>query len=177
MSYIEITAQAFGIVGLVFAIFSFQEKNNKKFFVKQALSGLMFAVNYLLIGAVAGALFNLTNLLRASLFKSGDRKPGKLIIVLAAYSLCVVFSIYMTRNSILQIVLTLIIYISLEVMSYLMWLGSGKHIRYGQLFVSSPSWLVYNSFNFTLGGIICEILSIISVIVSFIRYGKNGFEK
>lgn len=30
--------------------------------------------------------------------------------------------------------------------------------------------------SFTIGGIICEIFTIVSVIVSFIRYRKNEFE-
>ena len=58
-------------------------------------------------------------------------------------------------------------------MTLLMWGGNGKYIRYGQLFASSPSWLVHNIINFSLGGIIGEIFTMCSVIVSFIRFGKD----
>ena len=58
MQTIDIVAQAFGILGMIFAIFSFQNKGNKGFFIMQALSGLSFAANYFLIGAVAAGLSN-----------------------------------------------------------------------------------------------------------------------
>ena len=134
-------------------------------------------VNYLLIGAVAGTLFNLTNLVRGTLFKKGDRKLWKLVLVVTMYTVCVAISMYMVRSNPLNIFLTLLIYVSIELMSVLMWLGNGKHIRYGQFFTSSPTWLVYNIFNFTLGGILCELFAMTSVVVSFIRFGKDGFEK
>ncbi len=52
-----------------------------------------------------------------------------------------------------------------------------KAIRTVRLFAVTPAWLAYNITVFSLDGIICEGFNIISIIISFIRYGKNGFEK
>ena len=68
MNYVEIIAQIFGIFGLIFSALSYQEKNNKKFFIKQGLAGLMFFLNFAMIGAISAALFNLTNLVRGAVF-------------------------------------------------------------------------------------------------------------
>lgn len=177
MSTLEMVAQTFGIAGLILAVYSFQEKNNKKFFTAQGLSGLMFSLNFILIGAVSAALFNITNLVRAALLLKNDHKPWRLIVIEILYSLCFAFSISTIRNNAFQIFLSSLIFFSLIIMTVLMWKGNGKNIRYGQFAISSPAWIIHNIFNFSLGGILCEIFSMMSVIVSFIRYGKNGFEK
>lgn len=177
MEYIEIIAQIFGILGLIISALSFQEKDNKRFFIEQGLSGFMFFLNFILIGAVSAALFNLTNLVRGTLFSKKDKKLWKLIAVAGLYSVCLAFALSKIINDPFQIFLSVLTYIPLELMTVLMWLGNGKHIRYGQFFASSPSWIIHNIFNFSLGGILCEVFTMTSVIISFIRYGKNGFEK
>ncbi len=64
----EIIAQGFGIIGLVIIVASFQCKKNKNFFLMQGMGSLAFVLNFFLINAYAGALFNLTNLIRGLLF-------------------------------------------------------------------------------------------------------------
>ena len=53
----EIIAQTLGIIGFIFAVISFQEKKNKRFFIEQGLSGLFFAANFFMLGAISAALF------------------------------------------------------------------------------------------------------------------------
>ena len=43
--------------------------------------------------------------------------------------------------------------------------------RYG--LISSPSWLVYNIVNFAIGAIICEVLSLCSIVIGMIRLDRN----
>lgn len=176
MNSIEIIAQIFGILGLILSALSFQEKNNKRFFVKQGLSGLMFSVNFILIGAVAATLFNMTNLVRSALLFKNDRKPWRLIVIEVLYTACFGFSLSLIADQAFQVFLTALTYFSLVFITVFMWLGNGAHIRYVQLAVSSPAWIVHNIFNFSLGGLMCEIFAMTSVIISFIRYGKSGFE-
>ena len=177
MDYIKIISQLFGILGLVFSALSYQEKNNKRFFIEQGLAGLMFFINFTLIGAMSAALFNLTNLVRGAIFSKKEKKLWKLIVVAGLYTICFVFSLSLIIDNPFQIFLSSLTYLTLEIMTVLMWRGNGKYIRYGQFFVSSPSWIIHNIFNFSLGGILCEIFMMTSVIISFIRYGKNGFER
>lgn len=177
MELIDIIAQGFGIAGMLFAFFSFQAKRNTNFFILQALCGVMFAVNYGMIGAVSGMLFNLAGIARGMLFRKSDRKAWKLFLVEVLFLACITVSLVFYTRGVLQITLSLLTYTALAAGTYVMWTGSGKNIRYIQLFFVSPAWLVYNVVNFTLGGILCESFNMISTIVSFIRYGKDGFEK
>lgn len=177
MDFLKTAAQIFGIAGFLFAIFSFQSKKNKIFFVFQGLSGLMFFMNFMLIGATSAALFNLVNLIRGILFSKNDKKVSKLVITDTLYTVCFIFSLSLITDELFQIFLSALTYFALFTMSIFMWKGNGKHIRYYQFAVVSPVWLIHNIFNFTLGGILCEVFNMLSVIVSFIRYGKDGFEK
>ena len=177
MDPINLIAQGFGIIGMLFAFLSYQQKKNNVFFIMQALVGVAFAINFGLIGAVSGMLFNLAGILRGFLFRKSDRVMWKLIAVEVAFSACVAVSLVFYTTGALQIILSLLTYIGLAVGTYVMWTGSGKNIRYVQLFLVSPTWMVYNIVNFTLGGILAETFNMSSAIISFIRYGKDGFEK
>ena len=61
--------------------------------------------------------------------------------------------------------------------TFAMWSQSGKTIRFLQLFCVSPLWLIHNIFVFSIGGVVCEVFNIVSIIVSLIRFGIKGFEK
>lgn len=176
MATVEIIAQSFGIIGLIISAISFQEKNNKRFFIEQGLSSFVFVLNFLLIGAVSGALFNIVNAIRGALFSKKEKKFWQLLMIGGMYMGCFIFSLFMIMGNPFQIFLSTLVFIPLMIMTVLMWKGNGKHIRIFQLFVLSPAWIYHNIFNFSLGGILCEVFAMISVVVSFIRFGKDGFE-
>ncbi len=173
----EIIAQIFGLIGLLIIVSSFQCKKNRNFFILQGIGSLMFVVNFLLIYAYAGALFNLTNLVRGVLFSQDARKKWKLISVIALYTVCFVFSGALIWGNWFMIFIAALPYVTLVAMSVFMWLGNGKHIRYFQVSLMSPAWIVHNIFNFSLGGILCESFNMISSVVALIRYRKDGFAK
>lgn len=173
----EIIAQAIGIIGLIIIVYSFQCKENKYFFWMQGLGSLVFALNFVMIGAYAGAMFNMGNLLRGFLFAKDDKKLWKLLAVEFAYILAFAFSVYVFWGNWFAIAVAALPWSALVIMSVFMWKGNGAHIRVFQLCAMSPAWLVHNIINFSLGGIICEAFNMVSVIVSFVRFGKEGFSK
>lgn len=175
MDITQIIAQGFGILGLIVIVASFQFKNNKTFFILQGLGSLFFFINFIMIGALAGALFNLTNFVRGMLFSKDTKKHWKLILTIALYTGCFVFSLFSVKNDYFQIFLSSLPYLALVFMSICMWHGDGKKIRYAQIIYMSPAWIVYNIFNFTLGGLICETINMISSVIALVRYKKQGF--
>lgn len=177
MSAKEIIAQLFGIIGLVVIASSFQCKKNKNFFLMQSIGSLAFVVNFFMIGAYAGAMSNIVNIIRGMFFSKEDKKPWKLAILLVLYTACNAFSLYLIWGDWFKMFISVLPFIGLVPMTVLMWMADGKRIRYFQVAFMSPAWIVHNIFNFSLGGILCELFSMISTIISFIRYGKDGFEK
>lgn len=177
MGKIFIVAQAFGILGLIFNVLSFQAKRNKMLFVCQALGGISFAINFILIGDIASCLFNLMNLVRGVIFIRSKKRIWEIALVEAFYVACVSFSISQIWGSWFDISLSMLTFTSLVALSFVMWKGNPRYIRYTQLCISSPAWIVNNIFHFTLGGILCEIFSVCSVVISLIRFRKTGFEE
>jgi len=174
MSVKEIIGQIFGVFGLLMFVLSFQCKNSKKLVFVQGIGGLMFFINFLLIGAYGGALFNLTILIRGLLYKNKNGKLWKPIFVDLLFTISYIYSLTLIWGDILQIVLTTLPYISLLMMSIFMWNENGKLIRYFQVGALSPAWLIHNIFNFTLGGILAEVFNIVSAVVSLIRFKENS---
>lgn len=167
----ETLAQIIGIFGTVCMFLSFQIKKNTPFFAVQSLSGLLFALNFLLLGAYTGSIFNFINILRGGILAGGKRFKNIcfLILLQSLYILTVVFT-YSGWLSVAALIAQL-------VGTFAMWTQNGKIIRFGQLLCVSPIWLIHNTFVFSIGGIICEVFSIISIIVSLVRFGVNGFDK
>ena len=177
MDFKNIIAQIFGIIGLIIIVYSFQCKKNKNFFLMQGTGSFMFFLNFLLIGAYAGALFNLTNLVRGILFAKDGKKLWKLVVTILLYTFCYIFSLQFIWGNGFMIFISTLPYVTLVIMSVLMWLGNGNHIRIFQFTLMSPSWIVHNIFNFSLGGILCESFNMVSVVVYFIRNGIKSRNK
>lgn len=74
----EIIGQIFGIFGLLMFVLSFQCKNSKKLVLVQGIGGLLFFVNFMLIGAYGGALFNLTILICSCYNRDKCMKPSNI---------------------------------------------------------------------------------------------------
>ena len=170
MSLVEIIAQGFGIIGLLIFVLSFQCKDNKKLVFIQGIGGFSFFLNFMLIGAYTGAFFNIILLIRGLLYTKKEGKIYKLIIVEALLILAFIYAAIQANGEIKQLLLTALPCIPLMIMSVLMRKEMDKPLRYFQLVILSPAWLIHNVFNFTLGGILCEIFNMISVGISLIRY-------
>ena len=173
MNMTEIVAQGFGILGLIVIVASFQFKDNKRFFILQGMGSMSFFLNFIMIGALAGALFNLTNFVRGMLFSKDRNKKWKLILTEVLYTGCFVFSLISVKDNFFQIFLSFLPFAALFAMSICMWKGNGKHIRYSQIFYMSPAWIVHNIFNFSLGGLVCEIINMISSSIALVRMNKS----
>ena len=162
----DIITQAVGIVAAAVMILSYQFKGNRGLYVCHSIGGLLFSVNFLMLGAYTAAIFNFINLFRGGLLASGKCKSYWWAgLLMAAYTAVTVFT-YDSWLSVLILAAQL-------VGTLAMWTRKGKWIRLGQLAVVSPIWLINNIFCFSLGGIITETISILSVIVSLIRYRKD----
>lgn len=173
----ELIGQGFGILGMISYILSFQAKKNYLYFIAQSLGATFFAINFFLIGAYTGFVMNVVNILRSLILSKSDKKVWKFLL---AEFLCigsVIASLVVSPETGIHLAFTLITLAAQSFAIFVLWRANGAHIRYNQLFILSPAWLAYDILNFTPGGIICETSCAISVIVSLLRYGKDGFEK
>lgn len=168
---IDVIAQGLGIIGAVFNIGSFQLKSNKKLILCQFLGSSFFLFNYLLLGGYTGCIMNGLGVARNLVFAAGQRTRNAYVLIAMNYAL-ILGTLFTWEGY-----LSLLPLAGMLAATIAMYSNDGKVIRIVQLFVSSPCWLIYNIATFTVGGIVCEVFVIISTLVSFIRFGFNGFER
>ncbi len=169
--------QLIGYAGMLSAVLSFQCKKNRNFFICQTACGLFFALQFALLGGWSGCLSNIFAILRGVAFAGGARWHRKWVLIglEAAFLLCFVLSVTVFSE---PVWIAALLFVAQGGGTLCMWTNDGKKIRLFQFFASSPIWLVHNTvYTFSLGGILCEAFNMISVIVSFIRFRKSGFER
>ncbi len=166
----QIISQFFGILGMMCAFVSFQCKENKKLLLWQTLTSLMFIISFSLQGAILGMTLNILNLIRNySLIKFSKKVNFPLMIII---NIGFVIALLYNYESLISVLLM----VAQVLATVFMYTGNGKYIRLCQVCALSPAWLLYNISYMNIGGILTETFNIISVVISIIRYGLNGFE-
>ena len=168
--------QLIGYAGMLCALISYQCKKNRNYFLFQMGCGIAFTLQFALLGSWAGMLLNIFSIVRGIIFALGDR--CKKIIYLVIMEVCFTAS---SRVSffVFDVVwwIAVLLFIAQAGGTLAMWTRNGKIIRWAQLCGISPLWIVNNVYYFSVGGILCEVFNMLSVIVSFIRFRKTGYDK
>ena len=157
-------AQLVGFAAFVCAVLSFQRRTHKGIVALQLTSNILFTMHFCLLGAYTGAVLNGIAAVRAGVFVNKGKKWADnfiWFIVFCALSIAAGILTWDGVSSILPIlgmICTTIAY----------WLKTPKYVRMAA-FPSSPLWLVYNIVNNSYGGVITEIVNMISIIIAMIR--------
>jgi len=174
----EIMLQVIGIFGMFSAVISYQCKSNRNYFVWQGISSIFFSLQFVLMGAWAGLLFNAFNIVRAIVYRiSKISRSLWTVVIFESYIAAATFvSVFLLKETWW---LVIFVCIAQATGTFTMWTKNGKIIRLSQLCVISPLWLLYDALIPTpsIGGVLCEIFNITSVVVSFVRFRKTGFDK
>ena len=178
----HIIAQLAGISGAALNIISYQMKDNSRLYLLKGISGVLFALQFFMLGNLTAALLNLVNLFRAAALLSSRCKSNRLVFLLIQliYIACCVFTFgkgdVVFGGVVMAMVLSVVTTLIQLLETFALMTRNGKLIRLAQVCVISPVWLVNNFLTGSIGGVVTEVFGISSVIVSFARYGLNGFE-
>lgn len=178
----EIVAQIFGIIGMIFNLLVFQQKTHKGVTMCQFFAAAAFCANYLMLGAFVGGILNLVGALRAAVFFFKEKTRANSVVWLIIFILAfaasypLTFFVFGTEPTTKNLIIELLPVVAMVIITVSLRLGSAKAVRFMGLF-SSPMWLVYNAFSGSIGAIASEILNLISMVVGIIRFdikrGKN----
>lgn len=166
----EIIGQIFSIIAMALTVLSFQMKTKKQILVVQTAGSAFFLASYILFESWAAVCLNVVFLIRNTVFYFKDKKWASnrfwlyliltLVIVAGTFS----FKTYLDLLPIVGSVFgTVAAYMKRENMFRLLKLGD------------SPCWLIYNLSIPSIGGSVCEIVNIASILIGLIRYRKAGF--
>ncbi len=166
----EIMGQIFSIVGMALTIVSFQMKTKKQILMMQTAGSAFFMASYILFASWAAVCLNIVFLIRNIVFYFKDKKWAShgiwlyLILALVVVAGSLGFKTYFDIIPIIGSIFgTIAAYMKKENMFRLLKLGD------------SPCWLIYNISIPSIGGSICEVINIISIVIGLIRYRSDGF--
>lgn len=169
----ELVAQLFGIFGMGMNILSFQAKKQRTLIFMQFFGSLFFFVNFLMLGAYTGAFLNLIAVGRALVY--GNKEKFKhlgwmnlLFYVLYGISYLCSFLVFRKPVTFWNLLVEILPVFAMVLTTISFSKTSAATVRKYAL-GSSPSWLVYNCVNVSVGGILCEIFSLVSVVTAMIR--------
>ena len=170
----DLIAQAIGLAAMAFNILSYQQKTRGKVIAFQLVGSVLFSINFFLLGAIAGALLNVISAIRAIVFLKKDALradhplwlAGFVISFLASYALT--FTVFGKDVTTLNLIVEFLPVIGMTATTWSFRLKDASAIRKFGL-ISSPSWLVYNIASFSIGAIICEVLSLSSILIGMRR--------
>lgn len=163
----EYMVQASGFLGVALFIISYQIRSNRALFLCQLVGCIVFCVQFFLMGAYTGAISLIVNIARnLLLIKSNDWKWAKSQVTLAAIILLLLVMTICTWAGWISI----LPFVSVAVTSIGYWTQNAQKIRLSQLF-GSPCTLLYDILVHTWGGAVCEAITILSIIISIVRFG------
>lgn len=163
--------QAIGVLGTVLFFLSYQCKSNKNLFRVQLISYLCYTVHLLMLGAITGGISYVLNTVRS--FCLGSKNAflkGKWMCMI----ICLLqgAALVLTWNgwwSILPVVAN----VAATIGGYTY---NARKIRVVGIFINSPLWIVYDIVVGSWAGILDEIVSEASMLISIYRYGWKNLD-
>lgn len=160
-----ILIQGIGFLGMACTVLAFQYKQYRKLVGLRGATELLFCIQYLLLGAYSGAAADFVGCLRNGIFLECDRRKKSLrpwrwlfCLVFVGMSLLTWAGPKSLLSAVAKVAST-IGYGS----------SSARTIRLITL-CSSSCWLIYNTLVFSLAGILCEVVTLISVLIGIVRF-------
>ena len=129
-------------------------------------------------GAVVGGILNAVGIVRALVFLNREKLKATHPAWLAGFttvyllSYILTFTVFGKEPTLFNLVVEFLPVIGMTATTISFRLSDAKAIRRFGL-ISSPSWLVYNIVTFSVGAIICEVLSLGSIFIGMFRHDRK----
>ena len=161
-----IISQCIGFAAAAILLLSFQQRTHKRIVAMQACSGLLFAIQYFMLGAYEGMAGNLIGLTRSLVFLF--RGKSKFVDHIACP---VVFAILAAISGLLTYTspASLLPMVAMMISSFVMWNPKTQQLR-ALTMPTSLMWLIYNLICDSYSGTVTEIFNLLSIIIGLIRF-------
>ena len=169
-----VLSQIVGLLAVATFLLSYQQKKRKNIILMNVISRCLYILQYLLLGAFAGAVLDvlgaLSSVIAGKKHTAFVRKHQKAILTLLTLSMVaagVTLSILNGRFLDLFSLAGVLLHTSA------FWLDREKIIRRVSL-LGSPFWFVYNVCNRAYGSAVGDILTMCSIVIAMIRHRDSG---
>ena len=163
--------QGIGFLGTILFFLSYQCKSNRNLFRVQFASYLCYTTHLLLLGAVTGGISYILNTVRSFCLgsKHAFLKGKAMCCIICALQVATLFFTWGGWLSVLPVAAN----IASTIGGYTY---NARKIRIVGIFINSPLWIVYNILVGSWAGILDEIVSEASMILSIYRYGWKNLD-
>ncbi len=165
-------AQIIGFVPMVLSYFVFHFNSRKSIITTKAIADLLWMIHFLMLGALSGAFTNAVCAVRGLVFSQRGRKKWAssvvIPIIFCIFTLSVTLVSWAGYKSLLPVIGS-----CLGILGF--WSTDPKNIRKFNL-PALTLWLIYGILTLSLSTIICNIVSIVSIIITEIKVRKQDIE-
>lgn len=164
--------QGIGILGTVLFFLSYQFKSNKALFRVQFASYLCYTVHLLALGAITGGISYVLNTVRSFCLGS-DRaflKSRTMCGIICSLQVVTLIFTWDGWWSALPVAAN----IAATIGGYT---HNPRKIRIAGMFINSPMWIIYDIIVGSWAGILDEVVTEASMIISIIRYGWKNLDR
>ena len=174
----DIIAQVISILAMIFNILSYQGKDKRAVILMQMAGAFFFCISYFMLGAVIGGILNILAMLRSLvfIFERQFRAESRVWLIFfgAAYlvSYILTFTVFGKAATLPNLLTEALPVFAMLVITISYTLKDARSIRRLAL-LASPLWLAYNIISLSLGGILCEAISLVSIILAMVRLDKK----
>ena len=164
--------QIIGLIGTFLFFISFQCKSNKNLFRVQFVSYLCYTLHLLLLGAITGGISYILNTIRSFCLGSQNEKlkSKKMCMLICTLQLVGMAFTWSGWISMLPVMAN----IAATIAGYS---NNARKIRLAGMLINSPLWIVYDLIVGSWAGILDEVVSELSMIISIIRYGWKNLDR
>lgn len=169
-----IIANICGVAAVAMFVFSYQLKNRNGLILVNALSRVLYVLQYILLGAWEGAVLDVVALLVTVLAQQKDRNCLKKHTAL--FIMCANLFIIGSGMALYQNIFSLLPIAGVIFETGALWLNKEKHIRILSVF-GAPCWLAYNLIYHAYGSAAGNLMTIVSICLAIWRHDLNGKKK
>ncbi len=159
-----------GLLAVTLYFVGYLQKNRSSIIIINTTSRLLYIIQYILLGAFEGAVLDIAGIVSSLLAKKKDssfvKKHFKITIIFVNVFI-IVMGLFLYED-----IFSLLPILGVLLHTGAFWMDNEKRIRQVS-FLGSPFWLVYNFVSGAYGSCIGDVLSMISIAISMIRYDIN----
>ena len=170
---VYLISQIISIIATVFLLLSYQQRTHKRIVCMQAIAGLLFGTQYLMIGQYAGMVCNYLGMVRGICYSF--RTKSKIVdspVFPCVFAVLFALSSFFTYESPLSLLPTVAMMIS----SFVLWNIKAQQLRALTL-PTSIMWLIYNASCGAVVAVGTEVLSEVSIFIGLFRFRKKKKDK
>lgn len=164
-----ILIQFIGAIGYSLLAYSYFKKDKRKILFMQIIAYTMFTIHYYLLSGLTGAICNMIGLIALLAIYLFDKYKWKYKIIMASFFVLILLGVniatFQNVYSIFPLIASIIVIIS--------FMSDNEHFIRGIGVISAVCWLIYAIVYRSYIGIAFEVVTLIGVVVAFIKSDKN----